>query len=56
VRGPRPAGPERVDLAAAAERYIHHVEHVRGRKATTVADYRANVRRHLAPFFVGRSI
>jgi integrase len=49
-------GVERIDLATAADRYIDHVEHVRGRKATTVADYRANVRRHLAPFFAGRSL
>ncbi len=51
-----PSGPERIDLETAAERYIHHVEHVRGRKATTVADYRANSRRHLVPFFRGRSL
>lgn len=54
--GSAPVGPERVDLAIAAERYIHHVEHLRGRRATTVADYRANVGRHLAPFFAGRSL
>ncbi len=54
--GSRPAAVERVDLETAAERYIDHVEHVRGRKETTVTDYRATVRLHLAPFFSGRSL
>ena len=47
---------ERLTFAEAAERYLHHVEHVRERKRSTVQDYRIMVRRHLAPFLAGRSL
>src|SRR5690348_8647628 len=40
---------ERLTLAEAGERYVRHVETFRGRKASTVQDYRITVRRHLAP-------
>src|SRR4051794_33699771 len=42
-----PAMRESLTLAEAAERYLHHVEHVRERKRSTVQDYRIMVRRHL---------
>ena len=45
------APEERIDFGQAAERYVHHVEHVLKRKASTVQDYRIMVRRHLAPHF-----
>ena len=45
------APEERIDFREAAERYVHHVEHVMGRKGSTVQDYRIMIRRHLAPHF-----
>jgi integrase len=51
-----PPPDERLSFATAAERYVSHVENVRRRRATTVADYRSAVRRHLSPFFQGKRI
>jgi integrase len=45
------APEERITFQEAAERYVHHVEHVMRRKASTVQDYRIMVNRHLAPHF-----
>jgi integrase len=45
------APEERITFAQAAERYIHHVEHVMGRKASTVKDYRIIAVKHLGPHF-----
>ncbi len=45
------APEERITFREAAERYVHHVEHVMGRKASTVQDYRIMINRHLAPHF-----
>ncbi len=45
------APEERVTFQEVAERYVHHVEHVLKRKASTVQDYRIMVHRHLAPHF-----
>jgi integrase len=45
------APEERITFREAAERYVHHVEHVMRRKASTVQDYRIMVNRHLAPHF-----
>jgi integrase len=45
------APEERITFREAAERYVHHVEHVMRRKASTVQDYRIMVDRHLAPHF-----
>lgn len=42
---------ERITFQQAAERYVHHVEHVMGRKASTVQDYRIMINRHLASHF-----
>jgi integrase len=50
------APDERCDFAEVAERYIDHVEHVMGRKQSTVQDYRIFVRKHLAPHFAGKGI
>jgi integrase len=47
---------ERLSLVEAGERYLLHVERFRARKRSTVASYRMMLRRHLAPFFAGRSI
>lgn len=48
----------RLTFEEVAERYLHHVEHVKERKPSTVQDYRIMVRRHLAPYFdmVGKPI
>jgi integrase len=50
------APEERVTFAEAAERYLHHVEHVMRRKASTVQDYRIMIDRHLAPHFQSTAI
>jgi integrase len=47
---------ERMTLADAGERFLHHVEHVRGRKASTVQDYRIILERHLVPNFGSKAI
>jgi integrase len=50
-------GPERrrtVEEAGAA--YVEHLEHVMGRKRTTLEDYRGYLRRHLGPFFGARRL
>lgn len=43
------APEERITFQQAAERYIHHVEHVMVRKASTVKDYRIITTKHLGP-------
>lgn len=47
---------ERLDLSEAGERYLHHVEGFRGRKRSTVQDYRIILTRHLVPYFGARSL
>jgi integrase len=47
---------ERVDIAEAGERYLVHLEQVMKRKPTTIQDYSIMLRKHLAPFFGGRSL
>ena len=50
------APEERITFQQAAERYVHHVEHVMNRKASTVQDYRIMINRHLAPHFQTKAI
>lgn len=45
------APEERATFQDAAERYVHHVEHVLKCRASTVQGYQIMVRRHLAPHF-----
>jgi hypothetical protein len=45
------APEERITFQQAAERYIHHVEHVMVRKSSTVKDYRIITTKHLGPHF-----
>lgn len=47
---------ERVDLRTAGERYLVHLEQVMRRKPSTIQDYEIMLRRHLVPFFSGRSL
>ncbi len=47
---------ERIDVARAGDRYITHLQEVMNRKPTTIQDYRIVLRKHLAPFFAGRSL
>src|SRR5215210_2020868 len=47
---------EDLDLAEAGARYIAHVEQFRGRKRSTVHDYRIILERHLVPFFGSRPL
>jgi len=42
---------ERMTFGEAGERYLHHVEHVRNRKSSTVQDYRIMHNKHLVPYF-----
>jgi integrase len=50
------APEERVTFQQAGERYVQHLEHVMGRKASTIQDYRIIINRHLAPHFQTISI
>src|SRR5437588_7547311 len=47
---------ERLDFGEIAERYVSHVQHVMGRKPSTVRDYEIIARKHLAPYFSGKPI
>jgi integrase len=47
---------QRRTVGEAGAAYVAHLENVMERKRTTVADYRAYLRRHLAPFFGDRRI
>ena len=47
---------ERVDLRTAGARYLVHLEEVMKRKPSTIQDYEIMLRRHLVPFFAGRSL
>ena len=47
---------ERVDLQTAGARYLVHLAEVMKRKPSTIQDYEIMLRRHLVPFFTGRSI
>ncbi len=42
---------ERMTVQEAGDRYLHHVEHVKHRKPSTVQDYRIMLNRHLVPHF-----
>ncbi len=42
---------ERMSFKEAGERYLHHVEHIRNRKPSTVQDYRIMLTKHLALYF-----
>ena len=50
------APEERITFRTAAERYVHHIERVMGRKRSTVQDYRIMIERHLAPHFNATAI
>jgi len=54
--GAAPTVARRIDLQAAADSHIDHVENFRGRKPTTVDDYRSMTRVHLVPFFGTRAL
>lgn len=47
---------DRVDLKRAGDRYIEHLDVVMRRKATTLQDYEIILRKHLIPFFAGRTL
>jgi integrase len=47
---------ERMTVQEAGDRYLHHVEHVRHRKPSTVQDYRIILNKHLVPHFGSKSI
>lgn len=47
---------ERIDLQVAGERYLVHLEQIMKRKPSTIQDYEIMLRKHLVPFFKGRSL
>ncbi len=47
---------ERLTVAEAGDLYLNHLEVVKGRKATTLEDYRQMLNGHLVPFLAGRSV
>lgn len=51
----RPPIGERIDLATAGDRYLTHLAEVMKRKPSTIQDYEIMLRKHLVPFFAGRS-
>lgn len=50
------APDERVAFEEAADRYLQYLSNVKGRKASTVADYRFMLNRHLVPHFGSKGI
>jgi hypothetical protein len=42
---------ERITYQEAGDRYIHHLEHVKQRKASTIQDYKIIHNRHFVPHF-----
>ncbi len=50
------APEERMTVQEAGERYLHHIEHVKHRKPSTVQDYRIILNKHLVPHFGSKSI
>ena len=51
-----PPPTERIGVAQAGERYLHHLEVVMQRKPTTIHDYKIILNRHLIPFFGDRPL
>lgn len=47
---------ERMSVQEAGDRYLHHVEHVKHRKPSTVQDYRIILNKHLVPHFATKPI
>src|SRR3954453_15744328 len=51
-----PPPVERLGVAQAGARYLHHLEVVMGRKKSTIQDNQIMPNRHLAPFFGERAL
>ncbi len=47
---------QRMTIAEAGDAYLLHLETVKGRKRTTLEDYRQMLNGHLVPFLAGRSV
>jgi integrase len=47
---------ERMTVQEAGDRYLHHIEHVKHRKPSTVQDYRIILNKHLVPHFGSKPI
>ena len=47
---------ERMTIQEAGDRYLHHVEHVKHRKPSTVQDYRIILNKHLVPHFGSKPV
>jgi integrase len=46
----------RMTVERAGDRYLHHLEHVMQRAASTVQDYGIMLERHLVPYFGGKAV
>ena len=47
---------ERMSFQEAGDRYLHHIEHVKRRKPSTVQDYRIILNKHLVPHFGSKPV
>jgi integrase len=47
---------ERMTYQEAGDRYLHHLEHVKRRKPSTIQDYRIILNKHLVPHFGSKSV
>jgi integrase len=50
------APEEQMSFQEAGERYLHHLQHVKQRKASTIQDYKIMLNKHLAPHFGAKSV
>lgn len=56
IEGERATIRSGLDIAAAGELYLEHLEHVLERKPSTLGDYRSILRAHAVPFFAERPL
>src|SRR6202007_3330719 len=47
---------EQMSYQEAGDRYLHHLEHVKGRKPSTLQDYRIIHNKHLVPHFASNPL
>jgi integrase len=47
---------EQMTFQEAGDRYLHHLEHVKQRKASTIQDYKIMLNKHLVPHFGSKAV
>jgi site-specific recombinase XerD len=50
------APEEQMSFQEAGDRYLHHLEHVKQRKASTIQDYKIMLNKHFVPHFGSKSV